>query len=129
MQNKSLNYSARLRELLTTLFPEQPPSAYVRTYGCQGNVSDGERLQGMLAEAGFLFIDSPDEADFILLNTCAVREHAQMRVFGNVGALKPIKERRKSMRIAVCGCMVQQEGVAEELQRTFPFVDLVFGTH
>ncbi|MDR3345392.1 MAG: tRNA (N6-isopentenyl adenosine(37)-C2)-methylthiotransferase MiaB, partial [Oscillospiraceae bacterium] len=129
MPTQGTDYSALLRKLLSALFPDRPPSAFVRTYGCQGNVSDGERLQGMLAQAGFVFADSAEDADFVLLNTCAVREHAQVRVFGNVGALKPIKERRKSMRIAVCGCMVQQADVAQELRRTFPFVDLIFGTH
>ncbi|MDR0883783.1 MAG: tRNA (N6-isopentenyl adenosine(37)-C2)-methylthiotransferase MiaB [Oscillospiraceae bacterium] len=118
-----------LRARLAQLFPDAPPLAYVRTYGCQGNVSDGERLQGMLAELGFSFCASPDDADFVLLNTCAVREHAQVRVFGNVGAFKPLKKSRRRMKIAVCGCMVQQEGVAEELRRVFPFVDLIFGTH
>ncbi|MDR1806102.1 MAG: tRNA (N6-isopentenyl adenosine(37)-C2)-methylthiotransferase MiaB [Clostridium sp.] len=126
---ENVDYAALLRELLSGLFVNRSPLAYVRTYGCQGNVSDGERLQGMLEQAGFGFAQAPEEADFVLLNTCAVREHAQVRVFGNVGALKPIKAKKKDMRIAVCGCMVQQEGVAKELCETFPFVDLVFGTH
>ena len=129
MADKPIDYPALLRELLPAIFPEGPPVAFVRTYGCQGNVSDSERLSGMLAQAGFGFAASPEEADFVLFNTCAIREHAQLRVFGNVGALKPVKERRRHMRIAVCGCMAQQEGIAEELRRTFPFVDLIFGTH
>ncbi len=105
------------------------PLACVRTFGCQQNVSDSERIKGMLAEMGFGFVDTPDEADLILFNTCAVREHAVDRVFGNVGALKAIKTRYPNTFIAVCGCMVQQEHVAKRLKEHYPFVSLVFGTH
>lgn len=105
------------------------PLACVRTYGCQQNVADSERIRGMLAEMGFGFTDSPEEADVILFNTCAVREHAQDRVFGNVGALKSLKRRKPSLIIGLCGCMVQQETVVQRLREHFPFVNLVFGTH
>ncbi len=106
-----------------------PPLACVRTFGCQQNVSDSEHIKGMLAQMGFGFTDDPDEADLILFNTCAVREHASDRVFGNVGALKHIKRRRPEVLIAVCGCMVQQEHVAKKFRESYPFVGLVFGTH
>jgi tRNA-2-methylthio-N6-dimethylallyladenosine synthase len=86
-------------------------------------------MKGQLAQMGFGFTDTPDNADFILFNTCAVREHAQDRVFGNVGALKALKRRRPEVLIALCGCMVQQEHVAQKLYRSYPFVGLVFGTH
>lgn len=105
------------------------PMACVRTYGCQQNVADGERIKGILDKMGFSFTDEPENADFILFNTCAVREHAEDRVFGNVGALKNVKRRHPSVLIAVCGCMTEQEHVAERLKRSFPFVDIVFGTH
>lgn len=105
------------------------PLAFVRTYGCQQNVADGEKIKGLLAEMGFGFLDSPEEADLIIFNTCAVREHAEDRVFGNVGALKHLKRKRPGLIVAVCGCMTEQQPVAERLQKTFPFVDLVFGTH
>lgn len=105
------------------------PLAHVRTYGCQQNVSDSEHIKGMLAGMGFGFTDDPEHADFILFNTCAVREHAQDRVFGNVGALKNIKTRRPHVLIGLCGCMVQQEHVAEKIKKSYPFVGLVFGTH
>ena len=121
-------YAALVRTVLSARFDE-PPRAYVHTYGCQGNVSDGERMKGMLRECGFVFTDVREDADLVLYNTCAVREHAEDRVFGNVGALKPIKNRRKHMKIALCGCMVQQPQVTERLRRSYPFVDLVFGTH
>ena len=105
------------------------PLAFVRTYGCQQNVSDSEHIKGQLAQMGFGFTDTPDDADLILFNTCAVREHAEDRVFGNVGALKSLKRRRPDILIAVCGCMVQQEHIAKKFYQSYPFVGLVFGTH
>jgi len=105
------------------------PIAFVHSYGCQQNVSDGERIKGMLAEMGFGFTDAPENADLILFNTCAVRGHAEDRVLGNVGALKAIKEARPQTIIALCGCMVQQEQVAARVKKSYPYVNLVFGTH
>ena len=105
------------------------PKALVRTYGCQGNVADGEKLKGMLEEMGYQLVDSPEGADFVLYNTCAIREHAEDRVFGNVGALKNNKRRNPSMLIGLCGCMMQQEHVAQKIKKSYPYVDLVFGTH
>ena len=106
-----------------------PPKAYIHTYGCQGNVADSERIQGMLLEIGYELTDRLEEADLVLYNTCAIREHAEHRVFGNVGALKHYKARKKDMIIALCGCMVQQEQVSEKLRKSYPFVNLIFGTH
>ena len=105
------------------------PIACVRTFGCQQNVSDSEHIKGMLAEMGFGFTEEPEEADLILFNTCAVREHAEDRVFGNVGALKALKRRKPGLLIAVCGCMVQQPHIAEKFRSSYPFVGLIFGTH
>lgn len=105
------------------------PLAFVRTYGCQQNVADGEKIKGQLEEMGFGFTESEEEADLILFNTCAVREHAEDRVFGNIGALKNIKRKHPSLLVAVCGCMMEQEHVAERIKKSFPFVNLVFGTH
>ena len=86
-------------------------------------------MKGMLEKVGFVFSEQAEEADFILFNTCAVREHAQDRVFGNVGALKHIKQKRPDVLIALCGCMMQQEHVAQKIYKSYPFVGLVFGTH
>lgn len=105
------------------------PMALVRTYGCQQNVADGEKIKGQLEQMGFGFTEEEDEADFILFNTCAVREHAEDRVFGNVGALKNVKRRHPSLLVALCGCMMEQEHVAERIKKSFPYVNLVFGTH
>lgn len=122
-------YMADVAEIMKVRARGEMPLAYVRTYGCQQNVADGEKIKGLLAEMGFSFTDGPEDADFILFNTCAVREHAEDRVFGNVGALKNIKRRHPSVIIAVCGCMTEQEHVAQRLKKSFPFVNIVFGTH
>ncbi len=122
-------FQENIRTFYAERYPDRMPLAFVRTFGCQQNVADSEHIKGMLAEMGFGFTESPDEADVILFNTCAVREHASDRVFGNVGALKHIKKRRPDVLIAVCGCMVQQEHVAKKLRESYPFVGLVFGTH
>ena len=108
---------------------ETPPLAYVRSYGCQQNVNDGERIKGVLVDIGYGLCDKPEDADLILFNTCAVREHAETRVFGNVGALTHTKARNPNQIIAVCGCMAQQEHVAEKLKKSYRIVDLVFGPH
>ena len=121
-------YQARVRELVEQRYVEQP-LACVRVYGCQQNVSDGERIKGMLREMGFGFTDEVDEAELVLYNTCAVRGHAEDRVIGNVGALKHYKRRKPGAIVGLCGCMVQQEQVANYIRKTFPFVNLVFGTH
>lgn len=108
---------------------DAPPTAHVHTFGCQQNVSDGEKIKGMLAEMGCGFSDSPEGADIIIFNTCAVRENAEDRVFGNLGALKHEKRRNPDVIIGVCGCMVQQEHIVNKIKRSFPHVDLVFGTN
>ncbi|MBE6806410.1 MAG: tRNA (N6-isopentenyl adenosine(37)-C2)-methylthiotransferase MiaB [Ruminococcaceae bacterium] len=124
-----LPFYEKVRQHYMNTKPESPPLACIRTFGCQQNVADSEHIKGMLAQMGFGFTEEVEEADFILFNTCAVREHACDRVFGNVGALKHIKRRRPEVLIAVCGCMVQQPHVAEKLKESYPFVGLVFGTH
>ncbi len=106
---------------------DAPPMAYVRSYGCQQNFNDGEKLRGVLQDIGFGIADAPEQADLILFNTCAVREHAEQRVFGNIGALKKLKEQNPRLIIGVCGCMAQQPQVVEKLKASYPYVDLVFG--
>ena len=105
------------------------PLAFVETYGCQQNSSDSEKIMGMLSDMGFGFCKTAQEADLVLYNTCAVRENAELRVFGNIGALKHEKRRRPDMIIAVCGCMMQQEHIAKTIKKKYDHVDLVFGTH
>lgn len=105
------------------------PKAAVITFGCQQNVSDSERLKGMLVSMGYSITEDPENADFIIFNTCAVREHAQDRVYGNIGMTKKIKQERPNTVVAVCGCMVQQETVATKIKKSYPYVDIVMGTH
>ena len=120
-------YAEKVRERNEKL--SKKPLAFVETYGCQQNFSDSERIKGMLFDMGFDFCENPNDADFILYNTCAVRENAELRVFGNLGALKLIKRRRENVVIAVCGCMIQQEHIAERIYKKYKHVDLIFGTH
>ena len=104
-----------------------PPLAYVDTYGCQQNEADSELLRGMLCEMGYEIVPTGEGADVIVINTCAIREHAEQRVFGNVGALVHGKRRNPGQIICLCGCMAQEPHVAERLRQSYRHVDLVFG--
>ncbi len=127
--NKQSEFIKKVSTILLSRYPDEKPKAFVHTYGCQGNVSDSERIKGMLSEIGYEFCDSFEEAQLILYNTCAIREHAEDRVFGNVGALKNYKRANPDTIIALCGCMMQQEHIAQKIQKSYPFVNIVFGTH
>ena len=105
------------------------PLAFVDTYGCQQNEADSERLRGYLEKMGFGFTASEEEARIIVINTCAIREHAEQRVFGNVGALVHVKRRHPDTLICLCGCMAQQPHVAKKIRESYRHVDLVFGPH
>src|SRR5512138_91280 len=99
--------------------------AYVETYGCQMNLADGELMQGVLAARGYQIVATPEEADVVLVNTCAIRDHAEQRVIGRVGELWRIKRERPELVIGVTGCMAQRMG--EALLEQAPYVDLVMG--
>lgn len=105
------------------------PHYYIETYGCQMNEHDSEKIAGMLEGMGYIRTDDKTTADFILFNTCCIREHAENRTFGNVGFLKELKSRNPALITAVCGCMMQQREVAKRLAARFPFVDMIFGTN
>ncbi len=105
------------------------PLAFVDTYGCQQNEADSERIRGYLSEMGYGFTQSEDEADVIVINTCAIREHAEDRVLGNVGALIHTKRRHPGQIICLCGCMAQEGHVAEKIRQSYRHVDLLFGPH
>ncbi len=105
------------------------PTAYVETYGCQQNEADSEKLRGILVESGYAITDRAEGADVVVMNTCAIREHAQQRVFGNLGALTHTKRRHPGQKIFLCGCMAGQEQVAERIRKSYPHVDGVFSTH
>ena len=102
---------------------------YIETFGCQMNVRDSETAAGLLETLGFSRGEDKPSADLILFNTCCIRDHAEKRVFGNIGALKELKEEKPNLILGVFGCMMQQHEVAEKLYKRFPFVDIVFGTN
>lgn len=99
------------------------------TYGCQMNEHESEKIAGILGEMGYEKCDSSSDADIIVFNTCCVRENAEQHAYGNIGALKQLKREKPDLIIAVGGCMTQQKDAAEKLRKTFPFVDVIFGTH
>ena len=101
----------------------------ILTYGCQMNVHESEKLAGILEKRGYTSCTNALDADVVVFNTCAIRENAEQKIFGNIGELKNIKLVKPEMIIAICGCMSQQKGYPEEIMRRFPFVDIIFGTH
>lgn len=127
--SKQAAFSADVAEIMDVRRKGEMPLACVRTYGCQQNVADGEKIKGMLHEMGFDFTEDETKADLILFNTCAIRKHAENRIYGHVGALKNIKQQNPSVVIAICGCMMEQERVSEQIKKSFPYVNIVFGTH
>ena len=127
MEKLTYTHDAAAAAVIASVYPDAPPMAYVHSFGCQQNVNDGEKIRGVLQDVGFGLTDTLEQADLILFNTCAVREHAEQRVFGNVGALKQLKEKNPKLVIGVCGCMAQQPHIVEKLRRSYPYVDLVFG--
>lgn len=108
---------------------EKNKQFFIETWGCQMNEEDSEKLSGMLKRIDYKRTDVKDAADLIIFNTCCVRENAELKVYGNLGALKKLKEKKPELIIAVCGCMMQQKDMAENIIKRFPFVDIVFGTH
>ncbi len=101
---------------------------FIVTYGCQMNVHESEKIAGILESLGYSLCEKREDADIIVFNTCAVREGAEDRVFGNVGNLKKMKKKNKNLIVVVCGCMTQKDQTAQKLMSTFPFVDIVIGT-
>lgn len=121
------DFCARIQE--RNAAAHKSPLAFVDTYGCQQNEADSERIRGYLAEMGYGFTQDEQSADVIVINTCAVREHAEDRVLGNVGALVHTKRRKPSQIICLCGCMMQEPTVAARIRESYRHVDIVFGPH
>ena len=105
------------------------PTAYVETYGCQQNEADSEKLRGYLSQCGYAIGTTAEGADVVIMNTCAIREHAEQRVFGNLGALTHTKRRHPGQKIFLCGCMAGEEKVSKRVRESYPHVDGVFSTH
>ena len=102
---------------------------YIKTYGCQANLRDEETMRAMLEDVGYTFSDDVDNVDVIIINTCAVRENAEDKVYGEIGNLKRLRKKNKKLVLAICGCMVEQPEILKRLMDTFPEVNLFFGTH
>lgn len=117
-------YMKRVREMA-------PPSgrAFIQTFGCQQNEADSELLAGMLCEMGYSMQDEPENADVILVNTCAIREHAELKALSITGQFKHLKAKKPSLMIGICGCMVTQEHRKEDIKQKYPYVDFLFDTH
>ena len=105
------------------------PTAYVETYGCQQNEADSEKLRGYLAQSGYAIVQEAEGADVVVMNTCAIREHAEQRVFGNLGALTHTKRRHPEQKIFLCGCMAGETKVSDRIKKSYPHVDGCFSTH
>ncbi len=105
------------------------PLCCVTTFGCQMNARDSEKLSGILTEIGYELTESEEDADFVIYNTCTVRDNANQRVYGRLGFLNSMKRKKPHLRIALCGCMMQEPAVIEKIKKSYRFVDLIFGTH
>ncbi len=146
MKTKIINYpdlvKARNREIHDTVFLDaktnhlsemeeigKGKNYYIHTYGCQANIRDEETMRGMLEGVNYKKVDDPSKADVIIINTCAVRENAEDKVYGEIGNLKKYRKANKKLVLAICGCMVEQPEILDILQTKFPEVNLYFGTH
>ncbi len=125
-QYQAINESTML---LKSHFPLENPLAFVHSFGCLQNVTDGEKIKGMLKEMGCIFTDVAEEASIIIYNTCAIRENAEDKVFGTIGRLKHVKQERPNTIIGLCGCMMQEEHVVSRIKSSYPQIDIIFGTH
>ena len=105
------------------------PQLFIRTYGCQQNVADSEKIRGLMEGLGCIVCDDPSAADIVIFNTCAVRGHAEDRVFGNIGAMKSVKTERPEVIVIMGGCMVQQSHIADSIRKSYPYVDIIFNTN
>lgn len=125
------NYMKKAAEYVEKLAGElgRRPFCCVTTFGCQMNARDSEKLAGILLNVGYQMTENEDEADFVIYNTCTVRDNANQKVYGRLGHLHSIKDRKPHMKIALCGCMMQESSVIEKIKTTYSFVDLIFGTH
>lgn len=124
--------SLRQKEIIDRLrlrIKDKGLTYYITTLGCQMNVRDSEKLKGILEDIGYSEAQKEDQAHFVIYNTCCVRENAELKVYGRLGYLKNVKEKRPDMLIALCGCMMQQDVVVQKLKQSFKHIDIVFGTH
>lgn len=129
ISEQELNEQHRIASLLNDDLSSKGFTFYVETFGCQMNVRDSETIKGWLSDIGYTESSDKTSADLILFNTCCVRDHAEKRLMGNIGALKDLKDQKPWLIVGVCGCMMQQEGMSSRILKRFSHVDLVFGTN
>ena len=131
ISENQLNAQFAYCDQIAALWPREhiTPTAYVETYGCQQNEADSEKLRGYLTQSGYAIVSEAEGADVVVMNTCAIREHAEQRVFGNLGALTHTKRRHPGQKIFLCGCMAGETKVSDRIKKSFPHVDGVFSTH
>lgn len=129
--NRQFYFMAKARSWVKKKSEElgRPMTFFTQTFGCQMNARDSEKLVGVLEQIGYVEEPDEDKADFVIYNTCTVRENANMRVYGRLGQLKHVKKSNPHMMIGLCGCMMQEPEVVEKLKKSYRFVDLIFGTH
>ena len=123
-----MNYTEKLNKLIEQKF-NYVPLVNVQTFGCVQNENDSEKIRGILNSAGFGVSDSFENSDIVIFNTCAIRENAELKIFGNIGKLKALKANNPDMIVAVCGCMVMQPHIVAKIKKSYPFVDIVFGVN
>lgn len=121
---KAVSYVKKLEEELG-----RKPLCCVTTFGCQMNARDSEKLAGILLQVGYEMTEYEEEADFVIYNTCTVRDNANQRVYGRLGFLNSMKKKKPHLKIALCGCMMQEQSVIDKIKKSYRFVDLIFGTH
>jgi len=123
-----LNYIEEVKQIVYNKFSNQP-LANVVTFGCAQNENDSEKIRGLLSQLGYAMTDSLENSDIVIYNTCAIRENAELKIFGNIGKLKALKAAKPDMIVAVCGCMVMQQHIVDKIKKSYPFVDIVFGVN
>ena len=123
-----MNYIEEVRRIISDKFTDLP-LANVKTFGCAQNENDSEKIRGLLYQLGYSMTDSLEKSDIVIYNTCAIRENAELKIFGNIGKLKALKAANPNMIVAVCGCMVMQQHIVDKIKKSYPFVDIVFGTN
>ena len=123
-----MRYTEKLHNLVQNKF-DHIPLVNVQTFGCVQNENDSEKIRGILAQSGYGISDNFENSDVVIFNTCAIRENAELKIFGNIGKLKALKAENPDMIVAVCGCMVMQPHIVAKIKKSYPFVDIVFGVN
>jgi len=129
--NRQFYFMAKARDYVKRKSAElgRPMTFFTQTFGCQMNARDSEKLTGILEQIGYVEEEEENQADFVIYNTCTVRENANQKVYGHLGQLNRVKKKNPHMLIGLCGCMMQEPEVVEKLKKSYRFVDLIFGTH